>query len=144
MPALLDTLLSTTSAAAKAASDLGTADAPDSPAGLTNFARMAGGFSLHVLARPLRPYPRTVAGAHRAVFRQNDGDQPVDLDKRPRGCRPVASAHNAATDSYGTAGSRDTWREQQKQPEAGWQAQDGIQRRFEFDWRHGAAVSPPS
>ena len=82
-----------------------------------------------------------VAGVTASHLLEIDEAQDVDPEKYRRDFRPMASANNATTILYGTAWTDDTLLEQQKHVNLQLQAQDGVQRHFEFDFRHGAAVN---
>ena len=84
----------------------------------------------------------SVVGATASLLLEIDEAQDVDPDKFARDFRPMAAANNATTVLYGTAWTQDTLLEQQKQINLRLEAEDGIQRHFEFDWRAGAAVNP--
>jgi hypothetical protein len=83
----------------------------------------------------------SVAGATASHALEIDEAQDVDPEKYARDFRPMAAANNATTILYGTAWTDQTLLELHKQENLRLQAQDGVQRHFEFDWRHGAAAN---
>jgi len=82
-----------------------------------------------------------VVGATASLLLEVDEAQDVSPQKFDRDFRPMASTTNATTVLYGTAWSDDTLLAMTKAHNLELEAQDGIKRHFEYNWRELAAYN---
>ena len=83
-----------------------------------------------------------IVGATASLLLEVDEAQDVSVEKFNRDLRPMASTTNATTVLYGTAWTPDTLLAQVTAINQELEAQDGIQRHFQYDWHTLAAINP--
>lgn len=83
-----------------------------------------------------------VVGATAHLLLEVDEAQDVSAEKYAKEFRPMGATTNVTTVLYGTAWTADTLLEQQKEVNLAMEAQDGVRRHFQYDWRRVAAFNP--